>query len=279
MKPLALVVENDAGTRKLLDVLLSRFGFEVDLAPTGSDGLILLRTVDYDAILIDLLLPGASGFEILERLSAEDADIVRRVIVLSSASEKELRRVREQWPATTVIRKPFELGEMIEAAQSAIANRPPRTPDLREMFSRASMRAGAKAGVIVRTDGRDVEQVDAFGYEPGVFESFFPMQLDAPYPLCAAMRHARPVWIASLAAVAPEYPMLMPVWTLHESRALAAVPLMHDGVVFGATGWSFREPRLFNEMEQSTFMSIAASVAAALPHAEHPIQSGSGASA
>lgn len=66
MKPLALAIENDGGTRKLLDVLLTRAGFEVDLVPTGSDALLLLANVRYDVRFIDLLLPGTNGVQILE---------------------------------------------------------------------------------------------------------------------------------------------------------------------------------------------------------------------
>lgn len=119
MKPLALVIENDSGTRRLLDVLLTRAGLEVDLVPAGSDALLLLANVR--------------------------------------------------------------------------------------------------------------------------------------------------VWLASLTLADTEYPLLKPVFEKNESRALAAVPLVRGGHVLGAVGWSFREPHVFTEAEQQPFLSIAATVAEALP--------------
>lgn len=260
MKPLALVIENDAGTRKLLDVLLSRLGLEVDLTPTGSDAAVILQHVEYDVLLIDLLLPGVSGRQLLERLEQERPHMLSRTIVISSASPVQLDAVRERWPGVRTIRKPFELGAVIEETQQIALRREPRTPTLEEKFCRHSMRAGAKAGVIVRTNGTAVEPFLSFGYAPGMLESFFPMSIDAPYPLCLTIRHDRPTWIASLIAAAPEYPTLAAVWEKNESRAIAAVPLREGNQVVGAIGWSFREPRLFSDAEQGVLTEIAEAV-------------------
>ncbi|HEX6086614.1 MAG TPA: response regulator [Thermoanaerobaculia bacterium] len=260
MKPLALVIENDAGTRKLLDVLLSRLGLEVDLVPTGSDAAVVLQHVEYDALLIDLLLPGRSGIQLLEWLAQERPHMLARSIVISSASPANLEALRERWPDVHTIRKPFELGEVLEETQRVVSLRVPRTPTVEEKFCRHSMRAGAKAGIIVRASGNALEPVLSFGYEPAMMTSYFPMPLDAQYPLCAAMRHGKPMWIASVVAAAPEYPTLAPVWEKNESRAIATMPLREGNRVVGAIGWSFREPRLFSEVEQQLLTEIAEAV-------------------
>lgn len=265
MKPLALVIENDSGTRKLLDVLLSRAGLEVDLVPTGSDALLLLANVRYDVLFIDLLMPGTSGLQILEWIGREQPQALAKSIVLSAASERQLRLVREQWPQARVLRKPFELGDIVESAQAMAARREERVPSFAEVFCRRSVRAGARAGVIARTNGTRVEAIHSFGYSRGEAESYFPLRLDAPVPLCAAIRNAAPVWLASLTLADTQYPLLKPVFEKYESRALAAVPLIRGGHVLGAVGWSFREPRLFTDAEQQPFLSIAATVAEGLP--------------
>ena len=61
MKPLLLVVENDSGTRRLLDVFLRRESFDVDPVSTGSEALLLLERIDYAAVVLDLLIPGRTG--------------------------------------------------------------------------------------------------------------------------------------------------------------------------------------------------------------------------
>lgn len=256
MKPLALVIENDAGTRKLLDVLLSRIGIDVDLVPTGSDAAIILENVRYDLIVLDLLLPGKTGPEILARLAETQPKTMSRLVVLSSASPAQLNEVRERWPQVRVIRKPFELGEVIELVQHITASCEEREPSAVESFSRYSIRGGAKAGVVVTLDGNTIHRALSFGYTPEML-SAFPLTIDAPYPICATLRHGKPLWIASLITAAPEYPMLAPVFEKNQSRALATVPLNHEGRVIGAAGWSFREPRMFSEAEQNVFTGIA----------------------
>jgi len=275
MKPLALVIENDSGTRKLLDVLLSRFGFEVDLVASGSDALTLLEIVQYDVLILDLLIPGKSGAEILEWIGRERPAMLSRVVVLSSSSPARLEAVRGEWPGVRTIRKPFELGEVVEAAAEASKDRVPREATAGENFCRFSVRAGAKAGVIVATSGGAVEPVLTFGYAAEDVTRFFPMSVDAAYPLCSSIRNAKPVWIASIAGAGTDYPMLQPVWAKNGSRALAVVPLLQDGRAVGAAGWTFREPRLFTEREQQLLTEIAAGVVDWLP--DHPTRAQAGA--
>ncbi len=277
MKPLALVIENDGSTRKLLDVLLTRSGLEVDLVPTGSDALILLEHARYDLVLIDLLLPGTSGVQVLEWIERERPRALARAVVLSSASEVQLQRVRDRWPQVRVIRKPFELGEVVETALELTANREERVTSFGEDFCRRSVRAGAKTGIIVKTGGQHVDALFAFGYEAGEIASYFPVTLDASLPICAAIRNARPVWLASVTLASNDYPLLVPVFQKNESRAIAAVPIVRGTRVVGAVGWSFREPRLFTDSEQQHFLAIAAVLAEGFPDA--PQQSASAAEA
>jgi CheY-like chemotaxis protein len=259
MKPLALVIENDVGTRRLLDVLLGRLGLEVDLVASGTDAVLLLEHVPYDLVFVDLLLPGKSGADVLEWIATRDAVMLERCVVVSSAPVAMLERVRQRWPAVRVIRKPFELGEIVDVAQAASA------PAVRTLlspaadFARRSVRAGAKAGVLLRPDGEELKHALSFGYLPGYIATFFPVVVTDTFPICTAYRTAQPVWVASLhAAAQTEYPALVPVFEHNESRALAAIPVMHDGTPIGVVGWTFREPRVFTESEQGQFLAIAA---------------------
>jgi CheY-like chemotaxis protein len=262
MKPLALVIENDGGTRRLLDVLLTRSGLEVDLVATGSDALILLAHARYDVVFVDLLLPGTSGMQVLEWIARERPALLAHAVVLSSAPEAHLQKVRDEWPEVRVVRKPFELGEIAESAQRILDGFEARTPSLAEKFCRTSVRAGAKAGVIAKRSGDPLELLLAFGYEPGEAESYFPLPLDTQWPICAAVREGSPVWLSSLTnAASSEYPQLAALSASHESRALAVVPLLRGARAVGAVAWTFREPRLFTDGEQQVFLSIAANLA------------------
>jgi len=268
MRPLALVVENDSATRRLLDVVLSRLGCETDVVGNGLDALLLLDTIDYDLAVLDLITPGASGAEILEWLRTTRPAMLERTIVLSSATPTHLTRVRDAYPPVRTIRKPFDLAELIEAV-SSIETVPERA-DLPagDEFSRRSITAGAKAGLLVRCAGEHLQLVHNFGYRADQITKWFPMAHSAPFPLCTCVRDGKPQWLASLSAAAAQYPSLAPVWQQYQSLAVASVPLLRNGVVVGAAGWTFREPHLFDESEQQAFIDIAASAASALDAVE-----------
>jgi CheY-like chemotaxis protein len=264
MSSLALVVENDESTRRLVDVVLTRHGYEVDAVGNGADALLLLGSIDYDLIVLDLMLPGASGADILSWLRNTRPVAAGRALVLSSAPKQQLEFVRDEFPEVRLLRKPFELHELIDAAAAARRDRADVTFTAAEYFERRSIVAGAKAGVLVRSDGPELSLVHKFGYAANVAERWFPIPSSASLPLCQCVREARPRWLNSLTRAASEFPHLESVWQELHSQAVATVPLMRDGVVLGAAGWSFREPHSFDEREQRAFTAIADDAAASL---------------
>ncbi|MEM8923489.1 MAG: response regulator transcription factor [Actinomycetota bacterium] len=66
-----LVVEDEETMATALKQGLEEEGFAVDIAATGTDGLHLAREVDYDAIVLDLMLPGMNGYKVCDALRAE----------------------------------------------------------------------------------------------------------------------------------------------------------------------------------------------------------------
>lgn len=265
MKPLALVIENDSGTRKLLNVLLARAGFEVDAVATGASALLLLEQVEYDVVFLDLLMPGVSGADILDWVSRERPAEMARVVVLSSAAPAQLQLLRNDWPAMHVFRKPFELEEVIDAARQVSGSESRRKPPtFAEQFIRRSVRAGAKSGVVVQTNGTLAEAIVDFGQRE-LTATYFPLPIASASPLASSIRDARSVWLTSARVATIEYPLLEPVFTTTESRAWAAVPLIRGGEVIGAAGWTFREPRQFTEPEQEVFAAIAETIVEWMP--------------
>ena len=264
MRPLALVVENDAGTRKLLDVLLSRYGCEVDVVANGLDALLLLQTLDYDLTILDLILPGASGADILEWMKNERPSALARTTVLSSVPPQHLQRVRDAYPPVRAVLKPFELDDIARAVERITRTEEREAMAPLDDFSRRSITAGAKSGVLVRANGDELSLVHKFGYRNAEVEKWFPLMCSADVPLCNCVREKRAEWIASVNKAASDYPSLVPVWRQNQSYALASVPLLRNGEVIGAAGWTFREPHLFDETEQHAFMTIAADAAVAL---------------
>ncbi len=93
MKKRILVIEDDKFIASLLVGVLEKEGFEVDLALDGEDGLRKLEAELPDIILLDLILPGINGFEVLEKLKKGDATRKIPVIIISNlGSEEEIQR-------------------------------------------------------------------------------------------------------------------------------------------------------------------------------------------
>jgi CheY-like chemotaxis protein len=246
-------------------VLLNRAGLDVDAIGSGAHAVTLLSDVSYSALLFDLQLPGASGHDILAHLEANDPETIAHSVVVSSSTAKELDRVRAHYAQTPVIRKPFDLEDLTEAVVRA-ADRDHKPRDIAAEFCRLSIVHGAKAGVVFVAEGDEAQLsvVRSFGYPPDMIERFMPLTTDAPYPICAAYRSGSPVWLNSAVTAASEYPSLQPVFRANQSYALAAIPLMRNGKVFGAAGWSFRDPRPFSEQERQHFEAIATILASEL---------------
>jgi len=259
MKPLLLVVENDSGTRRLLEIFLRRECFDPDAVATGNEALLLVDRVDYSAVVLDLLIPGRTGRDVLADIAARRPALLERIVVISSATEAHLRDVRGRYPAVAVLRKPFDLSELLTSVQERVARHAgPKPSDLMHTFVRRSVVCGAKAGLVIRHHGDTLELVCEFGYAPGMLDTFFPLSPDAAYPICAAVRHARAVWMSALNGDAEaEYPQLAPVWRENGTSALAAIPVLAGERAAGVFGWSFSEPRAFDAAEQAQFMAIA----------------------
>src|ERR1700756_523733 len=63
-----LIVEDDSALRRSLRTTLDVLGFDVGEASNGEDGLVRLRMVDYEAVLLDINMPGMGGIETCRRI-------------------------------------------------------------------------------------------------------------------------------------------------------------------------------------------------------------------
>jgi len=117
-----LVVEDDPRMAAALRRGLHAEGLVVEVAACGEDALALVRTTPFDAIVLDVLLPGLDGFEVCRRMRAER--IWAPVIMLTArdAVEDRVRGLDEG--ADDYLTKPFSLNELL-ARLRALARRGP----------------------------------------------------------------------------------------------------------------------------------------------------------
>ena len=119
-KSVILVVEDDNAIRKLVAMVLKRHGYEVDIAGDGIEAVLKLGLVDYDAIVLDLMMPRLDGFSFLNTFAKEDPDRLRKVIVTSAASPAVIRERMVRAPFD-LLPKPFDIGDLVQCVRACIA--------------------------------------------------------------------------------------------------------------------------------------------------------------
>ncbi len=116
-----LVVEDDPSILQGLGLALRRQGYEVHTADDGQRGLELARHDRWDLIVLDLMLPGRNGYEILAALRAAGDDTP--VLILSARSD-EMDRIRGlDLGADDYVSKPFSLGELLARVRAMLRRR------------------------------------------------------------------------------------------------------------------------------------------------------------
>jgi DNA-binding response OmpR family regulator len=105
-----LLIEDDARIRDIVERGLGARGFVVSSAPDGESGTDLARKLDVDLILLDLILPGASGLEVLEEI--RDAKPRLPVIALTALDDTGSKVGGLEAGADDYVTKPFSVEEL-----------------------------------------------------------------------------------------------------------------------------------------------------------------------
>jgi two-component system, OmpR family, response regulator len=121
-----LVVEDNDRLRKSLVEYLRDEGFAADGAANGEDGLHRAREWEYDAIILDVMIPAPDGFEVLRRLRAEGK--IAPVIMLTARTGLDDRLHGLDSGADDYLTKPFELAELVARIRS-LARRARHAPN------------------------------------------------------------------------------------------------------------------------------------------------------
>lgn len=102
-----LIVDDEIRIGNLLRIYLERESFKVDMAENGDDGLDKAINEDYDLIILDVLMPGKDGYQVLKELRTVKNT---PVIMLSAKCETEDLKRGHELGANEFISKPFSPG-------------------------------------------------------------------------------------------------------------------------------------------------------------------------
>ena len=121
-----LVVEDDPSVRGLIQAILEGEAMEVVLAGDGEEGLRLARSIDPAVVLLDVMMPGLGGPEVIRRLRAADGSLPFAVLVVTGAAEAAGPLRRELGP-DAVLEKPFDVTTLADRVR-VLAERGPLGP-------------------------------------------------------------------------------------------------------------------------------------------------------
>jgi DNA-binding response OmpR family regulator len=119
-----LVIEDEPRILAFLARGLEAEGFRVDGAGNGLDGLRKARAAAYDAVVLDLLLPGLDGLSVLRELHGESPDLP--VVIVSARSDLPTKLRGFGLGASDYLAKPFSLDELVARLRVQVRRGPAR---------------------------------------------------------------------------------------------------------------------------------------------------------
>ncbi len=117
--PTALIVEDDPDQAEMAARLLRYRNFDSDIAPTGSAGLAMARSLKPDVILLDLMLPDTNGFDVCRGLRADRETMLTPVVMLTALGDEQNRTKGFRVGANAYVGKPYGAEDLFGAIAAA----------------------------------------------------------------------------------------------------------------------------------------------------------------
>lgn len=123
--PQILIVDDDPFIRMLVSDVLEMEGYTVRTAADGVAGVSEYTSLRPDCVVLDVMMPGLDGFEVLRQIRALD-DVPVPVVMLTAANEQEATKQAWTVGADFFLSKPFEAEQLIEVLESLLSEGPIR---------------------------------------------------------------------------------------------------------------------------------------------------------
>lgn len=116
-----LLIEDEPNIAEAIRFILTRDGWRVSTHEGGSDALEAVRTTRPDLLILDLMLPGISGYDILTAIRADPATEALPVLMLTAKGQGRDREAAERAGVSRFMSKPFSNAEMLEQVRALVA--------------------------------------------------------------------------------------------------------------------------------------------------------------
>lgn len=118
-----LVVEDDRFLSKVYYTKLTKDGFDVILAVEGDEAIRKVKEEKPDVILLDLILPGKNGFEVLEEIKADDEYSDIPVVIMSNlGQEKDIERGRKLGAVDYLVKTNYSINDVISKIKEYVVS-------------------------------------------------------------------------------------------------------------------------------------------------------------
>jgi two-component system, NtrC family, response regulator PilR len=116
-----LVVDDEDIMREILEKLLTREGYHVRVAASGEEGLEFARSFPFDAVIVDVMMPGMDGLTLLEELKKLDDELPILMVTAFASVETAIAAMKRG--AFDYITKPFKNDEVLIVVRNAVERR------------------------------------------------------------------------------------------------------------------------------------------------------------
>jgi two-component system OmpR family response regulator len=171
-----LIVEDDVKMAGLLRRGLRHEGMAVDVATRGDQGLVRGQATDYDAIVLDVMLPGLDGIEVCRRL--REAGVWSPILILTARDAVGDRVAGLDRGADDYLTKPFSYAELLARLRALVRRGPVERPtELRvgELRLDPARRQVWRGETEIRLSAKEFSLLDTFMRHPGEVLSRFQL--------------------------------------------------------------------------------------------------------
>ncbi|SMX49956.1 response regulator transcription factor [Maliponia aquimaris] len=116
-----LLIEDEPNIIEAIRFILSRDGWQVHTHSNGVDAAQIVRERAPDVVILDVMLPGRSGYDILRELREDPAHVNLPVLMLTARGQSKDREMAERAGASRFMTKPFSNAEVLDAVRALSA--------------------------------------------------------------------------------------------------------------------------------------------------------------
>ena len=116
-----LIAEDEPSILESLDFILRRAGWTIDAVTDGEAALEAVRRLRPRMLVLDVMLPKRSGFEVLKQIRADAETHALPVLVLTAKGQQQDRRIAEEFGADVFITKPYANADVVGAVRQLLS--------------------------------------------------------------------------------------------------------------------------------------------------------------